>query len=306
MSNEIATRDLAGEKDFAVALSASDLIPRQYAGKPANVLVAMEWARALGVPPMVAMQQLFILDGKPSASAAMIAGLVRRAGHNLRVFGTDTEATCEIVRHDDPEFTFRATWTITRATTAGLTGKGTWKQYPNAMLKARAITEAARDACPEALLGVQYTPEELERATTPPPAPVPPAHDTNPPADEDGVVVEADIVEVEVFDELPGEVTRVVPDRDEDPYYQPPTGMHPHTANMAASQKQLGAIRGISATLGVGQLKAGDLAHWVLKRDAPDRPDGLLLTKAEASAVIEALQGDAGKALAQEFLGTLV
>ena len=99
-------------------------------------------------------------------------------------------------------------------------------------------------------------------------------------------------------------VQRTEPDRDEDPYYQPPMG--PHTANMAASQKQLGAIRGISATLGVGQLKAGDLAHWVLKRDAPDRPDGLLLTKAEASAVIEALQGDAGKALAQEFLGTLV
>jgi hypothetical protein len=79
----------------------------------------------------------------------------------LRVTGDDTQAVAEIVRADDPEFVFRSEWTIARAQQAGLTGKGTWKQYPAAMLKARAITEAARDACPEALAGVAYTPEEL-------------------------------------------------------------------------------------------------------------------------------------------------
>ena len=164
-STEIATtsgRDLSAEKDFAVALAQSDLLPKQYHGKPANVLVAIEWAHALGVAPMVAMQQLYILDGKPTASAQMIAGLVRRAGHNLRVAGDDVRAVCEITRNDDAEFVFKSVWTIERARAAGLAGKNTWKQYPAAMLKARAITEAARDACPEALLGVAYTAEELE------------------------------------------------------------------------------------------------------------------------------------------------
>jgi hypothetical protein len=93
----------------------------------------------------------------------MIAGLVRRAGHVLRVQGDDTRAVCEIVRADDPDFTFTAVWDMARATRAGLAGKQVWKSYPAAMLKARAITEAARDACPEALLGIAYTPEELER-----------------------------------------------------------------------------------------------------------------------------------------------
>jgi hypothetical protein len=48
-----------------------------------------------------------------------------------------------------------------RAKAANLTGKGNWRTYPAAMLKARAITEVARDACPEALFGVAYTAEEL-------------------------------------------------------------------------------------------------------------------------------------------------
>jgi len=48
-----------------------------------------------------------------------------------------------------------------RAKAANLVNKGNWKTYPAAMLKARAITEVARDACPEALFGVAYTAEEL-------------------------------------------------------------------------------------------------------------------------------------------------
>ena len=161
-TNEIARRDLAAEKDFAVALAQSTLLPKAYHAQPANVLVAMEWAHALGVAPLTAMQQLAIIDGKPTASAQMISGLVRRAGHNLRVQGDDQRAVCEITRSDDPDFVFKSVWTIERAQKAGLAGKATWKQYPAAMLKARAITEAARDACPEALMGVSYTPEELE------------------------------------------------------------------------------------------------------------------------------------------------
>lgn len=214
---EIARRDLAAEKDFAVALAQSNLLPKAYQGAPANVLVALEWAHALGVAPMVAMQQLYIIDGKPSASAQMIAGLVRRAGHNLRVAGDDQRAVCEITRSDDPDFVFKSVWTFDRAKNAGLTGKGTWKQYPAAMLKARAITEAARDACPEALLGVTYTPEELGenapagpvKATShlipdttldPDPEPVPhvegeqtlPMHIVD---EETGEIVDADVVE---------------------------------------------------------------------------------------------------------------
>ena len=74
---------------------------------------------------------------------------------------------------------FEVTWTLTQnsddnpsAEEAGLLGKDVWKKYPASMLKSRAITQCARDACEEALFGLHYTPEELGAEV-----------------DEDGVVV---------------------------------------------------------------------------------------------------------------------
>ena len=158
---------LGDRMNYAKALAASDLLPKQFRNAPANVLIALEYGSALGIAPMAAIQGLFIVEGKPTASAQLIGALVRNAGHRLRVSGDDSHATAVIVRKDDPEFEFVAEWTIERAQKAGLAGKGVWKQYPAAMLKARAITEVARDACPEVLSGVAYTAEELGHDTPP-------------------------------------------------------------------------------------------------------------------------------------------
>jgi hypothetical protein len=163
MSAELAiyNASVPDRMQYAQALSGSGLLPEAYRGKPANVLVALEYGAALGIPPMVSIQQVHVVQGRPVASAQLIGALVRKAGHRLRVFGDATKARCEITRADDPDFTFVAEWTIERARDAKLTGKETWRAYPANMLKARAITECARDACPEALAGVSYTAEEL-------------------------------------------------------------------------------------------------------------------------------------------------
>jgi hypothetical protein len=146
---------------YAKALADSGLLPAAYRLHPANVLYAVEYGDMLGLSPMAAITGIHIIEGKPSASSGLISALVRRAGHRLRVTGNDREATARIVRADDPDFTFEAKWTLDRAKAADLLGKGTWKKYPAAMLKARAISEVARDACEEALFGLHYTPEEL-------------------------------------------------------------------------------------------------------------------------------------------------
>jgi hypothetical protein len=146
----------------------------------------MEYADMLGLPPMVAMTGIHVIEGKPTASSGLISGLVRKARHRLRVTGDDKHAVAEITRSDDPDFTFRSEWTLDRAKQAELLGKSNWKKYPAAMLKARAITEAARDACEEALFGLQYTPEELGAEV-----------------DEDGNVVEAEIVDESAAPEDP-------------------------------------------------------------------------------------------------------
>ncbi|MEU3219991.1 hypothetical protein [Streptomyces sp. NPDC006971] len=164
---EIAIRPVAvpaslpDKMEYARALAASGMLPSQYRNQPANLLWALEFSDSLGLHPMAAITGVHVIEGKPSASAALISALVRRAGHKLRITGDDTRAVAQIVRADDPEFTFECVWTMDRANQAGLTGKKVWKQYPAAMLKARAITEVAREACEEALSGVRYTPEEL-------------------------------------------------------------------------------------------------------------------------------------------------
>ncbi|GAA0970029.1 hypothetical protein GCM10009555_018230 [Acrocarpospora macrocephala] len=153
--------------EYSRALAVSNLLPKQYQGKPENVLYAIEFGRSLGIEPIAAITGVHIIEGRPSASSGLISALVRRAGHRLRVWverdqaGRVLAAVATVIRKDDPEFEFRATWTLARAQAAGLTGKQVWKSYPEAMLKARAISEVAREACEEELSGVGYTPEEL-------------------------------------------------------------------------------------------------------------------------------------------------
>lgn len=160
--------------EYAKALAASSLLPQSYAKQPANVLVAIEYGEALGLAPMVAIQQIAVIQGKPTMSAQLMGALVRQAGHRLRVSVDESSKSviAELTRSDDPDFTFRSVWDMARAQTAGLTGKGgSWKNFPLAMLKARAITEVCRDGCPEVLAGVAYTPDELEPTGRPVAAP---------------------------------------------------------------------------------------------------------------------------------------
>ncbi len=164
MSTELVhTQSALDEKmAWSKALATSDMLPRQFKGSPASLLFACEFADALGIPRINALTSIYVIDGKPTASADLISGLVRKAGHKLRVSGDDTTATAQIVRCDDPDFTFEAIWTLDRAKVAGLLGKkGPWQNYPAAMLRSRAITEVARMAASDALYGCIYTSEEL-------------------------------------------------------------------------------------------------------------------------------------------------
>lgn len=152
---------VASKLDYCNAFAASGLLPRQFRGQPANLLYAVEYAESLGLHPMVAITGVHVIEGKPTASAALISALVRRAGHRLRIKGDATAAIAQIIRADDPDWVFEVRFTIEDARRAGLLGKDVWKRYPASMLKARAVSAVARDACEEALFGVHYTPEEL-------------------------------------------------------------------------------------------------------------------------------------------------
>jgi hypothetical protein len=193
--NDAADRDLEASVDYARKLSASDLLPKSYQGKPQNVLLAVEYGRSLGLDPITAINMTHVVQGRPTASAQLVGALVRRAGHTLRVRGDEQSATCKIIRADDPTFEFTATWTMDRAKQAGVLSNPVWKTYPANMLKARAITECARDACPEVLAGISYTAEEIGGETEIIEAQTKTPEFDIPAADPEPEAVDAEIVE---------------------------------------------------------------------------------------------------------------
>ena len=168
--NELAIPDqMHTQMQYAKALAASNLLPKAYQQQPANVLLALDLGRSIGISAAQALSTIQVIDGKPTMSASLQAALVRRAGHKLRVTVLDEPlaVTAELTRADDPDFTFEAVWTMQRAQQAGLAGKGAWKAYPTAMLAARAQTEVIRLGAPDVLIGIDYDPGELTDTTPP-------------------------------------------------------------------------------------------------------------------------------------------
>ncbi|WP_104128204.1 hypothetical protein [Cryobacterium sp. Y57] len=175
MSKEVTQYEAAGldEKMRYVQTisSAGSLIPTGLHEKgqpsPGKVLLVMETGAMLGIHPMAALGGVHIIEGKASISPGLMSGLVRKAGHKLRITttgtikGGDFAATASLTRADNADFTFSATWTMDRAQRAGLAGKAVWKSYGEAMCKARAIGEVVREGAEDVLMGVSYTPEEM-------------------------------------------------------------------------------------------------------------------------------------------------
>lgn len=151
--------------EHAKIVAQSSLIPAEYRGKPADIVWAMDIGDALGVPYTQVMQSMVVARGKMTMSADLMGAVVRRAGHKLRLREDGDSVTADLIRADDPDYTFTVTWDKAKAQAAGLWGsRGPWQQYPRQMLRARAITEVCRQGASDALAGTVYTPEELESA----------------------------------------------------------------------------------------------------------------------------------------------
>lgn len=172
-----------------VIATAGNLVPAGLrdgnAMNPGKVLMAMEQAVVLGFHPMVGVNNINVIDGKVSIPPSLMQAAVRNAGHKLRISktgtveGGDYAVTATLVRSDDPDAPFTATWTPQRAHRAGLctyvqedghwvvkatsqSGKALpWQNYTEAMCKARAISEVVMEGATDVMMGSVYTPEEL-------------------------------------------------------------------------------------------------------------------------------------------------
>ena len=205
----------------AAVLARTNFVPKQYRGKPDDIIAAALWGRELGFGVTTSLSLIDVIEGNPELNAEGKVALFRCRGHSIQGEVNKNGATVTGIRADNGD-SLTVTFTFADATAAKITGNPSWQKYREDMLWARAVTRLGRRLFGDVLQGFSYSAEEIESfmgnghdeiverpaakpipmvrrrpdlaGTTPaaPPAPAPPV----PPAASDVVVVvDAELVE---------------------------------------------------------------------------------------------------------------
>ena len=157
---------------MAKGLSQSTLVPQQFQNNPANCLIALEQSNRLNISPMAVMQNLYIVQGKPSFSSSFIIGLINASGKYDMELQFDEEEkdgkpyACTCWTEKDGRKVTGIKITMDMAEKEGWSKKNgsKWLTIPQVMLRYRAASFFARMNCPELSIGL-YSKEELDDFT---------------------------------------------------------------------------------------------------------------------------------------------
>ena len=171
--NSFKTNLIPTDVDQAMKISEmfakSDLVPDSYKNKPANIFLAVSAGASLGLAPFQAMQNIAVINGKPSIWGDALLAMVRNDRRCLSVKETiDGEgkartATCVVSRlapNGETEV-ISSSFSMGQAQSANLLNRPPWKSYPDRMLQMRARGFALRDAFADVIGGL-ITGEEAE------------------------------------------------------------------------------------------------------------------------------------------------
>ena len=152
-------------------LSCSGLVPEQYRNSPENCLVAIDLSNRLGLSPIMVMQNLYIVKGKPSWSGSFCAAAVNGCGRftplEFIFVGNpgDPSYGCyaRARRLSNGSVCISDTVTMQMAQKEGWLNKpgSKWQTMPVQMMQYRAAAFFARVHCSDVLLGIP-TYEEVQ------------------------------------------------------------------------------------------------------------------------------------------------
>lgn len=129
-----------------------------------QAIVKIQAGAELGIGPVAALTQIYIVKGRVSLSANLMATMVRRSGrYDYRVRHWDnTGCSIEFLERvgDKRESLGVSSFTEADARVAKLGGDN-WAKYPRNMMFARAMSNGVRVYCPDVTSGNVYTPDEL-------------------------------------------------------------------------------------------------------------------------------------------------
>lgn len=147
--------------------AASRMVPQHFQQKPEDCMVALMMAQQLEVNPVLALQNLQVINGRPGFSASFAIGLANQRGPfagpitwTSKGKGDGLEVTAHATIRSTGE-TVATTVSMEMAKAEGWTKNPKYRSIPEQMLRYRAATWLIRLHCPEVLMGL-HSSEELE------------------------------------------------------------------------------------------------------------------------------------------------
>jgi hypothetical protein len=151
--------------------AASKMVPTHFQQKPEDCMIALMMAQQLGVNPVLTLQNLQVINGRPGFSASFAIGLANQRGPFAGPITWTTKGTGDnlaVTAHATVKSTgevVTTTVSMAMAKAEGWVKNPKYRSIPEQMLKYRAATWLIRLHCPEVLMGLSSS-EELEDVQT--------------------------------------------------------------------------------------------------------------------------------------------
>lgn len=153
------------------ALASSTLVPKEYQGNISNCMIAIDTAQRLNISPFATMQNLYIVNGRPSWSSQFIISAINKCDRfaeplKFNITGEGENLQCYAYTRDLKGHELKGpVITMKMAKEEGWLGKSgsKWKTMPQVMIQYRAASFFGRLHCPDILMGVYTADENIER-----------------------------------------------------------------------------------------------------------------------------------------------
>jgi hypothetical protein len=155
----ITFRNIDEITSFAEMIAMSVFVPKDFRGKPGDVVAAIMYGLELGLTPMSALQNIAVINGKASVYGDLLLGMC--LGHpsteyikeaSVEEIKTTKIAWCEAKRKGRDAVRYTFSWGD--AEVAKLTKKDLWLLYPHRMLQMRPRGYCLRDVYADILKGI--------------------------------------------------------------------------------------------------------------------------------------------------------
>jgi hypothetical protein len=159
MNNQIVVHNqsVSDIETMAKAITKSGLFGIK---SPEQAVALMLVAQSEGRHPASVASEFDIIQGRPALKSQAALARFQAAGGKIQ-WTSRGPGKCSAKFAHAQGGELEITWTMERANAAGLTGKATWRQYPDQMLSARVVAEGVRAVFPACLNGV-YLAEEVQ------------------------------------------------------------------------------------------------------------------------------------------------